>query len=131
MEYNRRVTDDVHGSTNMIGLLVKSVFGTAAFAIAAIVLVSIYVPDSTTPIVQIVGVATMVAIPLIALIQRESNKGVNGRVEQLIAVTGEQKRLGAVVETLAATTAPEVAHLTTDAKQQARDDKTANGKKET
>lgn len=129
MDYNRRITDDMSTSSNAVSILVKGAVAIAAVAIVAILLASIFGgKDSMSTILQIVGIAVLIINALIALAQRESAKGINGRMEQVIAVTSEKKRLEAVVDTLAATTAPEVAHLTSDSKDQqqaARDDKAA------
>lgn len=117
MEYNRRVTDDIHSSSNTVTLYVNRTVAIAAIAIVCILLVGVFAP-ALAPIVipAIGGIALLVVNAYIALTQKESAKGINGRMEQVIAITGEKKRLEAVVDTLAATTNPEVAHLTTASK---------------
>ncbi|MFI5222661.1 MAG: hypothetical protein ACHQX3_00200 [Nitrospirales bacterium] len=115
-DFNRRITDDMHAMSYTVGLYVKGTIGMSIMTVVAVLAASILAPSNSAIIVTITGISVPVIAALLALAQRESARGINGRMEQVIAVTGEKRRLEAVVDTLAATTMPEVSHLTSESK---------------
>lgn len=89
----RRITDDVPSATEAVSFWALSAIGMCAFTIVAVIAARVLAPADLGLVATIVGLAVPVITGMLAKAQLGHAMASDGRIQQLIEASGEQKRL--------------------------------------